>query len=428
VPDGETGRATTFGELSQHERHRTDRLHETWRWLGRIGPFAGAFAVYGLLLDHLPDNWFTHEFLKYLLAALAAVCVAFALYLLGTTLTGDTPPDRFTPRRSSPSGSARALLAATARALTADFRRSTDPDDSAIQAGWSQYMSDPTVPTAIGTAYGLRLATALDLREPRINRRELVDSVIRLQRDGGGWAASTQRGIARPEVTAWVLSALCRVGMAPDDRRALVKRLEELVTGDDDTGKASTTVLATVLSALAEIAPDSVLVPGMVRQLIAGGINVDEPAGTVWGETLTSPRASVPHTARAVLSLHRILATGSAEPGVDAVLERGMAWLNRADIDLAPVDEQLRRRMPAGVDVDALVIGHFTAAWVARALMCGSNTPKIEYALRRAMREVLASQEDGIWTWHDGRQPLWMTYQGAVAVRDYTLLGLAWPP
>jgi len=81
--------------------------------------------------------------------------------------------------------------------------------------------------------------------------------------------------------------------------------------------------------------------------------------------------------------------------------------------------------MKAG-QADVLIVGHFAAAWVARALLAtGDGTSDI--FIRTAVKLVQQQQKMGIWRWGDS-EPVWMTYQGAAALKEYLLRGLGWPP
>ena len=277
-------------------------------------------------------------------------------------------------------------------------------------------------PTATGTSYGLRMISSFDIRAPRISRHQLVGSLLSLQKPGGGWAASTQRDRGRPETTAWVLTALFRAGVDDSVLADLVELLEGMLGLESDpVGMNRTAVLTVVISTLAEIAPASPLLPRLARRLLDGARReAGEPAPLVsWSEHLNGPTGSVAHTARAAVALHRagsVLADGAVFQ--DAV-RAGVRWLDSVPLDLHSIDEQLRRPVDDGT-VDVLVIGHFTAAWVARALML-SGEPMDEEKLRVAVCETLRSHQGGFWRWRDGSRPIWMAYQGAAVLRDYAL-------
>ena len=399
-----------------------------------LGPFAGFITAYGLLLDSFQDSWFTYRALKYLLAGVCALCFGLILRILGQRFVKSTSSgEAVTPEGNTPiaSGATRMqaaspyqILAYTAAAIQADFR--TGKHDGTITYGWSQYIADPVPPSAIGTSYGLRIAMALDIRSSEMSYSLIVKSLLDLQRNGGGWAASTQRGIGRPEVTAWVLGAAFRAGLDHEVTATLVKVLENMTKMGDPVALNRTTIISTIVSTLADVAPKSEQLSSLSELLVKGAGSAGE--GLSWGEVVDGgPKNSVPHSARAVVALKKAARVLPTAAGLNVAANEGIRWLVQPERSLLATDEQIRRPVGDG-DVDALFVGQFSAAWVARAIMTSSNPSTYEDALRRAVREVVACQEEGIWRWHDNTTPIWMTYQGVSVLRDYLLRGLVWPP
>ncbi len=403
-----------------------------------IGPFAGALTAYGLLLDNLQDSWFTYIALKYIFAGVGALCVGFALRFFAQRFTSlpESRSDALSPPArvalpagniNSPSFSPYSIFVNTAAALLADIRSGQHDGDTIY--GWSQYIGDDVPPTAMGTSYGLRTAMALDLRSSVINYGRLVRSLLALQKPGGGWAASTQRGAGRPEVTAWVLGAAARAGIDEQVLASLVQLLERLAGADDPVALNRTTVVATIVTTLADVAPTSVRLQELSARLAQGASAIDTDNTPVsWGESLQGgPKGSIPHTARAVVALKKAARVVPRGAYLESAANAGISWLVAENRSLADTDEQLRRHVGGG-EVDALFVGHFTAAWTARAIMTGEDPSTYLLALKRAMRAVLESEQHGVWRWHDDSKPMWMTYQGINAVREYILRGFEWPP
>ena len=85
--------------------------------------------------------------------------------------------------------------------------------------------------------------------------------------------------------------------------------------------------------------------------------------------------------------------------------------------------EQIRRFVSDTHPWELVTIGHFTAAWVARALLAASpeDLPEASALLGEAVRRVWDSQQNGIWESEDHGGPVWMTYQGARVLRDFAL-------
>ncbi|MFG2061548.1 hypothetical protein ACGFIK_08990 [Micromonospora sp. NPDC048871] len=419
-------------------RPTTFRLRSLGRHLAALGPFALFFGTYSLLLDHLPDHWFEAEWLRILFAVLTGLCVGMALrWFVQTPFMSRvlTPPNAVTAtapalrrQKSGAVPSARQIFDGTRDRLLSDLRTSAGSEGRELY-GWSQFIGDKVPPSAIGTSYGLRIALTLDIQDARLDRRKLVENIVALQRPAGGWVARSQRDVARPEVTSWVLTALVRAGLDPAFRTEIVGQLERMMSADvDPVGWESVSVLSSAIAALAEVQPQSAKLGELVSHLLDGAMPQDAGNGSVrlgWGRTVRRGEwLSVPHTARAVVALHK----------ASQVLKQGVGQLNDAvdagieclshNPDLSLGDEQLRRRV--GDASDTIMIGHFTPAWVARALMC-RNTPARLPQLRQAVREVLAHQENGVWKWKDRMEPTWMTYQGVLVIRDYSMLNHPWP-
>ncbi|MEU9287711.1 hypothetical protein AB0D57_24150 [Streptomyces sp. NPDC048275] len=387
-----------------------------------MGPFTAALVAYKGILDYLlPEDWFSVSVLRYLFAGVCALCVGLVLRLVSQRYATDadrTPP---VDPQSPPGGpSVRRLLDGSARGVLAEYREVRYRENDLT--GWSQYLNDHLVlPTAVGTSYGLRMVTSFDIRDPRIRRHQVVRTLLALQKPGGGWAASTQRDRGRPEITAWVLAAMFRAGVDDATKADLVRLLEGMLDPQEDPiGMNRTAVMTVAISTLAEVAPTSPLLPRLARRLTDGAHREDhDPALTYWSEHLNGSAKSVAHTARSVVALHRaagVLADGAI---FENAARSGIKWLCGTDLDLRTTDEQLRRPVDDG-SVDALMIGHFTAAWVAKALMI-PGAEACEEKLAVAVRETLRSHEDGVWRWHDDTRPIWMTYQGATVMRDFAL-------
>ncbi|MFE4263730.1 hypothetical protein [Streptomyces sp. NPDC056883] len=397
-----------------------------------LAPFTAALVAFKTTLDYLlPEDWFASSALRIVFAGLCSLCVGLLLHVWGQRLAPAPPPAPPLPDGRPPAVDAREVLGDAVRGVLAEYREVTR--QGAELAGWSQYLDDHQVPpTAVGTSYGLRVLTAFDVREPRADRQRVLGSLLALQKPGGGWAASTQRDRGRPEITAWVLAAMVRSGLVDSaTRSALVRVLEDMLDPENDPmGMDRTTVVTAALTALAEVAPASPALPVLAERLLGAGHRDGTGAGARqhWGESARGPGRSVAHTARAVCALH---AYATRVPAAGALLgneiRAGLTWLCEEDPDLRTTDEQLRRPVGDGT-VDVLVIGHFTAAWVARALMLPitHELPSSQERLRTAVAEVLRGCDNGTWRWHDQTRPIWMTYQGATVLRDFALRNTTW--
>jgi len=403
------------------------RIRGVLAFLAKLGPYALAFTTYSLFLDHVSDKWITADWLRYALAGVTALCFGMASQLLlqleivkralgGSSNAAATMLP--VPRRSTENdrGTFFEILDGTQHQLLDRYRRERRGEMDLC--GWSQFYGEKAGLSAIGSSYGLRIAMALDVRDPKIERHQVIQSILAMQRRGGGWSASNQRDIGRPEVTAWVLGALIPAGLSTEDRERLVGKLEALLDEKDDpVGMDNTCVVATAVSALALFAPHSPRLPDLANRLAngtAGG------AGEIprWSATLRAEagRESVPHTARAVVALHRAAAAIPDRPKFKQLAKAAVGWLcDGAKLDVQ--SEEIRRAHDDGMDV--LVVKHFTPAWVARALMLDGRDPLRSEPLKEAVGAVVEYQRKGVWTWVDHREPIWMAYQGVSVLRDF---------
>ncbi|MFD9036583.1 hypothetical protein ACFVZW_36430 [Streptomyces sp. NPDC059567] len=396
--------------------------------MASLAPFTAALVAFTSVLDYVPDDWFTAAFLHYLFAGLCALCVGLSLRLLtrfgGWSAAPQRGPDATDGELQHPA--AAVILGESVSGVVAEHRIVNH--QGTLLHGWSQYLDDPVPPTAVGTAYGLRLVTLLDVRDGRISRHRLAQTLLALQKPGGGWAASTQRELGRPEITAWVLSALFRAGLDDGLKDEFVRVLEGMLDpAVDSIGMNSTTVVAAAVSTLAEVAPASPKLPELARRLVDGGRSQEISGQTLthWSESLSGGAHSPVHTARAVTALHQAAAVVRTNSAWLNAARAGVASLCETDISLHTTVEQLRRPVADG-SVDALFVGHFTAAWVARAIMSGDVSAAHEERLRDAVGDVLQARRNALWRWHDGSAPIWMTYQGARVLKDYALGNSTW--
>ncbi|WP_330302070.1 MULTISPECIES: hypothetical protein [unclassified Streptomyces] len=224
------------------------------------------------------------------------------------------------------------------------------------------------------------------------------------------------------------------------------------------------------------------LVDGTTAALLASCSTVDDPERgrlTGWSHFLEEGEAGEPPTAiGTAYGLHTVLTLGATDgrlapselvetlwrlrlpdggwaartgagvgrPEVTALVvgvqcrqsrEQGVRWLLTAGSLDNRVEHVGRSLAPPQRGHDHAVMRHFTAAWVARALLstpAGYLTGDAESEQRRVDRleaslaAVWRSQRDGVWGWEDDRylRPIWMTYQGLSVLRSPELCG--WTP
>jgi hypothetical protein len=305
-----------------------------------------------------------------------------------------------------------------------------DPEMGEL-TGWPHFFGEALEkqrPTAVGTAYGLKMALVLGESDSRLDRSAIVETLWKMRLSDGGWSTRTGSGVGRPEIGALVLGALASVGF---DRQRLAEASAiiegELSPDTDPAGSTRTSVVCAVIRGLVRTRPRSSKLIQLRSALIDGAIDDPDHENLLcWAARLSqqperSHIPSVPHTAIAIVSLaraDRVLGTTGASR---SALQQALRWLV-AKGSLENQTEQIRRPMTAH-HWDSATVRHFTAAWVARALLetSASDIVGAEKLLDDAVRMVWQSYQGGAWEWEDRDCPVWMTYQGACVLRDYAM-------
>jgi hypothetical protein len=298
--------------------------------------------------------------------------------------------------------------------------------------GWAHFFQEThgrPRPTAIGTAYGLKLALALGEKDGRLSLADLAETLWKLQRDGG-WGARSSRGISRPEVGALIVGALASAGADAGRLAEATGRIKDRLTHDaDPDGMERTYVVSAAMRGLLRAAPRSTELVRLRGILLEGTMqDPDHDNLLCWGSRL-SPEGSRPqlpsvaHTAMAVVSLTRTDQIFGTTGASRSALDQALRWLVSRHL-LENQIEQIRRVE----ENDSMTVAHFTAAWVARALLTvpAADIPGADALLYEAVQKVWGSYSEGFWEWEDRDRPLWMAYQGACVMRDYAMR--SWAP
>jgi hypothetical protein len=278
--------------------------------------------------------------------------------------------------------------------------------------GWPRFLGESRgTATAASTAYGIRAmmlledGLAADLIPVAENLRQMAFS-------SGGFANFGQSG-PRPEATAAVLNALCRVS-AMDDFDIHVAEMERDLA---DFEKARPFILTMMLETVLLLKPEARLVATLADSLLAARRSYGE--FLLWPEKadplLTEPAPSVAHTARSVRALARVHAMRPARQLQEA-LEQAVAWLVEQRY-LDNVYELIERRFQDSLEV--VHTRHFTAAWVVKALV-SAGVPAAHPSVSRALARVWSSYRGdttALWAWDNGELPIWMTFDAIEALR-----------
>ncbi|MEJ2889277.1 helix-turn-helix domain-containing protein [Actinomycetospora aeridis] len=285
-------------------------------------------------------------------------------------------------------------------------------DGNGSPQGWTRDFRRDLGVTPLSSAYAIKTLALIDA--PYVDPHALGTWLHGAQERGGGW---TSRGSGpRPEATAVVIDALSHIG-GPKPLGPSLDVLESLTSGP---ARANTFILTSVLEVLARMRPDSAFTRRTVRDLLAlrqaeGTLGVwpEKTSGAVGGR----PRPSAAHTARAVIALRILRATGAATDAdeVDEAVAAGTQWLLSGSHDdvirenLEPKDEHGRVR--------DLEIRHFTPALVARALCLVEDPP---WPRIQVLLDSLWSFYDaglGLFVWPNGDVPIWLQYDAVTATR-----------
>lgn len=311
----------------------------------------------------------------------------------------------------------------------------SDPSRGEL-TGWAHFFDEPREglrPTAISTAYGLKIALTINAPDGLLDRSRLADTLWKLRLRDGGWAARTGREQSRPETTALVLGALASAGYDPTRLAEAGDAFEKALSRQADP--VARTLVYTVcaeIRGLVRARPKSSRLGELKADLLDGAIsNASNRDLMCWASQLSSSDTgaqrlvpSVAHTAMAIVALSRTSLVLGTDERTKSALEQATAWLCQHP-DLANRSEQIRR-VVAGHDDnrDMLSVEQFTAAWVARALLSvqSISVSENEALLFNAVRQVWLSQRGGIWNWEEDVRPVWMTYQGICVLRDYAML------
>lgn len=325
--------------------------------------------------------------------------------------------------------------------------------------GWRHELQNPVTfgdePTALATAYGLKIVLALREsgiwtadRDPDGNnislgrikaalvasryeyRDEVSGVVVR------GWAASTllkqapidgaqkheaaipnatTAGPPTAEVSAAVIDAIVRLdpGLDPDERAQHLTLLGDLVDG---FARSRPSVLCSVLETVLRLDPDSDLARDLVETLLKL-----RKADHLWrernSEFLVRPLPSVAQTSRVIWVLQLAADRMRERPeGLTEAIDLAVTWLTQQP-ELRSVIEVLDR---PGDAHQLYPLRHFTAAWVVRALIATGWFDSANLASREAMTELWKAydaEKHHLWIWRTGDMPISMTFDAIEALK-----------
>jgi transcriptional regulator with XRE-family HTH domain len=294
--------------------------------------------------------------------------------------------------------------------------------------GWRHELADPNDDvTALATAYGaktLLLLQSLGTRGVDFGRIAAALRDWEGTDERRGWTAASSVK-PTPEVTAVVLDALCLLDPAYDPGQYEALLLDMMGPFE----KRRPAIISTVLETVLRVWPDSKLAGSLVADLLDARI---KPESQLWPERsdpwLVLPKPSVLHTARAIRALKMACRQMPKAPDeAFKAVELATPWLSEQQ-DLRSVGETLTRKGGDKSRVKHVIAAwrHFTAAWVARALVEVGEYSASNVAATEANSEIWRAfnNELSLWMWRSGDLPIWMTYD---AIEALTLVALSKP-
>jgi transcriptional regulator with XRE-family HTH domain len=320
----------------------------------------------------------------------------------------DRPGSRLAPPHSASAPTLFQTLHSVARALRGCLVR----DEDGRLVGWPRDLRGlPSRATPAATAYGIKTMLLLEdgLAADLI---PVAESLRKMALPAGGYAGLEQSG-PRPEATAAVLNALCRISVT-EDADAHVAQMER---GLGEFEKCRPFILTTMLETSLLRTPRSKLTEILVESLLTAR----RPYGDflLWPEKaeplLIDPAPSAAHTSRAVRTLASVQAIRPSIQVQDA-LEQAVAWLMEQR-DLRNAYEVVERSVHG--ELEPVHVRHFTAAWVVKALV-SAGVPAAHPSVSNAVAQIWSSyggDTAALWAWDNGDLPIWMTFDAIEALK-----------
>jgi transcriptional regulator with XRE-family HTH domain len=338
---------------------------------------------------------------------------AIANLVLGIGSQPTLPRPALTPVRLAASEPAMTMLGVFRR-VAAALRGRLTLSERGIPLGWPHDLQQPPERvTSVSTAFALRTLVLLEghLAPDLV---PVVENLRSMSSREGGYRTREQAG-PRPEITASVLCALHMVDGTADFTEEIGHLLRDL----RDFEKSRPFILTTMLEASLRLNGSGHL----TEQLIESLLTARRPSGNLllWPEKsdplLIDPAPSVAHTARAVRALSAARGVGP-DDRVNEAVDQAVAWLleqrdfsNTGDVIDRPLHD-------GGGRVESVFTRHFTAAWVARALI-SAGVPASHPTVSTAVSQIwdsYAGNAAALWKWDNGDLPSWMTFDAIDAL------------
>ena len=293
---------------------------------------------------------------------------------------------------------------AAANAIVGAVRTSTRPSGMVIE-GWAHRVGQGRV-SATSTAFALRLLRLAPLPAgalPLIPKA--LATIQEFHRPSGGWSSSYEIETGMPETTGWVAMALrdWDVMVAQDELESVLRQLLDPA----EEAHNLTFSVAHAVEVLAELCPQSELLPQLTARLLEGALRDKGRIGG-WAADLRGGDFSAVHTAYGCISLLKVNAANADLRGA------------RENLHTAPwpdLVEEVNRERPDGFG--KLTVKHCTAPIAVRALLDLGVEP-FDDRIADAITAIAAGQRDGLWTWPGGdSKPVWLACDAVAALQAW---------
>lgn len=297
------------------------------------------------------------------------------------------------------------------RRVAAALRDRLTRSEGGAPLGWPHDLQQvSTRVSAVSTAYALRTMLLLEGHLAA----DLVPAVenLRSMSSHGGYRTREQAA-PRPEITASVLHALHVI----DGTASFADEIGQMEQDLQEFERSRPFILTSMLEASLQLNGSGQLTGLLTENLL----NARRPSGNLllWPEKsnplLLDPAPSAAHTARAVraLSLARL---ARPDDRVSEAVNQGVAWLLEQR-DFGNTGDAIDRLQADG-RVESVFTRHFTAAWVARALI-SAGVPVSHPTVSAAVAQIwdsYAGNAAALWKWDNGELPSWMTFDAIEAL------------
>lgn len=297
------------------------------------------------------------------------------------------------------------------RQVAATLRDRLTRSEDGTPLGWPHDLQQVSKRvSSVSTAYALRTMVLLEGHLAP----DLVPAVenLRSMSSHGGYRTREQAG-PRPEITASVLHALHMI----DGTASFADEMGQMEQDLQEFERSRPFILTSMLEASLQLNGSGHLTGLLTESLLTAR----RPSGNLllWPERsnpmLLEPAPSVAHTARAVraLSLARL---ARPDDRVNEAVNQGVAWLLEQR-DFGNAGDVIDRPQADG-RVESVFTRHFTAAWVARALI-SSGVPASHPTVSAAVTQIwdsYAGSAAALWKWDNGELPSWMTFDAIDAL------------